>query len=89
MAHARANGRRRNPIEKQEALVRAASELFASRGYEAATTQEIAAYAGCAEGLIHRYFRGKKGLLLALIEGRVSRELLELSVVAQFEITFL
>lgn len=78
MAYGSVNGRRRDPTAKRHALVLAATELFASQGYEAATTQEIAACAGCAEGLIHRYFGGKRGLLLALIERRVSEELIEL-----------
>ena len=43
------------------------------------TTREIAAAAGCAEGLIHRYFKGKAGLLAAMIEHRVSKEVLDLT----------
>jgi TetR/AcrR family transcriptional regulator, regulator of cefoperazone and chloramphenicol sensitivity len=53
--------------------------LFASKGYEVTTTREIAASAGCAEGLIHRYFKGKAGLLAAMIEHRVSGEGMEFS----------
>jgi TetR/AcrR family transcriptional regulator, regulator of cefoperazone and chloramphenicol sensitivity len=53
---------------KERALVRAAAGLFGQKGYEATLTREIAAAAGCAEGLIHRYFGGKAGLLAALIE---------------------
>jgi len=83
MAHALAwpivKGRRQAPAARQQALLTAASELFAARGYEAATTHEIAAHAGCAEGLIHRYFGGKRGLLLALIDRRASQELAELA----------
>lgn len=71
--------RPRNPSARQQALIAAAAELFASRGYEAATTQAISAYAGCAEGLIHRYFGGKRGLLLSLIEHRASQELTALT----------
>lgn len=71
--------RQRNPGARRQALISAAATLFAARGYEAATTQEIAAHAGCAEGLIHRYFGGKRGLLLALIDHRVSGELGELA----------
>ena len=70
--------RNRNPAEKQESLIMAATKLFARRGYEATRTADIAAHAGCAEGLIHRYFGGKKGLLLALIQRRVSQEVVEL-----------
>jgi AcrR family transcriptional regulator len=64
---------KRDRIGKQQALMLAAANLFADRGYEATTTREIAARAGCAEGLIHRYFKGKAGLLFALIQNRVSR----------------
>jgi AcrR family transcriptional regulator len=50
------------------ALIDAANAVFAERGYDAATTRQIAERAGCAEGLIHRYFSGKRGLLLAILE---------------------
>jgi AcrR family transcriptional regulator len=58
---------KRDRPARQEALIRAATKLFATRGYEATTTREIAASAGCAEGLIHRYFKGKSGLLFSLM----------------------
>jgi AcrR family transcriptional regulator len=70
--------RTRDRAAKKDALVVAALELFASKGYETTTTREIAASAGCAEGLIHRYFKGKAGLLAALIEHRLSKEVLDL-----------
>ena len=54
--------------QRQLALIEAANTVFAERGFEAATTREIAERAGCAEGLIHRYFAGKRGLLLAILE---------------------
>jgi AcrR family transcriptional regulator len=68
----------RNRPAKQHALIVAALKLFASKGYEATTTREIAASAGCAEGLIHRYFSGKAGLLPALLEYRLSKEVADL-----------
>jgi AcrR family transcriptional regulator len=71
--------RKRDRAGKKQALMLAALKLFASKGYEATTTREIASCAGCAEGLIHRYFSGKAGLLPALIEYRVSREVAGLS----------
>jgi AcrR family transcriptional regulator len=64
---------------KQLALIMAALKLFASKGYETTTTREIATCAGCAEGLIHRYFRGKAGLLSALIRHRISKEVADLT----------
>ena len=66
--------RTRDGAAKKQALIRAALGLFASKGYEVTTTREIAASAGCAEGLIHRYFKGKAGLLAAMIEHRVRNE---------------
>jgi len=69
----------RDRAAREHALISAAAKLFASRGYEAATTREIALEANCAEGLIHRYFRGKSGLLMALIQSRVSRALAEMN----------
>lgn len=64
----------RNPQNKREALVSAATRLFAARGYRATTTRDIAAAAGCAEGLIHRYFHGKLGLLQAVLEAHAVRD---------------
>jgi AcrR family transcriptional regulator len=71
--------RKRDRAAKQSALIQAATELFALRGFERTTTRAIAARAGCAEGLIHRYFNGKAGLLLAIIHSRVSQEVVDLS----------
>src|SRR5581483_10606210 len=70
--------RTRNRAGKQHALIQAALKLFATKGYEATKTREIAAAAGCAEGLIHRYFKGKAGLLTALIEDHYSGEIVDL-----------
>ena len=66
--------RRRDRAGKQKALISAATSLFARRGYEATTTREIAAHAGCAEGLIHRYFGGKSGLLSTVVNLHFSEE---------------
>jgi AcrR family transcriptional regulator len=71
--------RTRNRAGKQEALIQAALKLFATKGYESTTTREIAALAGCAEGLIHRYFKGKAGLLPALVEHHFSKEIVDLT----------
>lgn len=72
--------RTRNRTAKEEALIQAALGLFATKGYDATTTREIAAAAGCAEGLIHRYFKGKAGLLPALVEHHFSKEMVDLTL---------
>jgi AcrR family transcriptional regulator len=61
---------KRDKEYRRRCLVDAATAVFAERGYDCATTREIAERAGCAEGLIHRYFNGKRGLLLAILEAR-------------------
>jgi TetR/AcrR family transcriptional regulator, regulator of cefoperazone and chloramphenicol sensitivity len=71
--------RTRDRAAKQRALLQAALKLFAGKGYEATTTREIASAANCAEGLIHRYFKGKAGLLTALIEYHFSQEVADLA----------
>ena len=53
---------------RQRALVAAAISAFAERGFDGSTTREVAERAGCSEGLIHRYFGGKQGLLVAVLE---------------------
>lgn len=55
---------------RQQALIDAANAVFAEHGYDAATTREVAARAGCSEGLIHRYFGSKRGLLVAILESK-------------------
>lgn len=70
--------RRQNRPAREQALVLAACRLFAAQGFENTTTREIAQEARCAEGLIHRYFGGKYGLLLAIINCRTSQEFMDL-----------
>jgi len=71
--------RPRDPEQRRADLINAANTVFAEHGYDAATTRAIAERAGCAEGLIHRYFNGKRGLLLAIIESKAAH------VVEEFE----
>lgn len=61
---------KRDKEQRRRCLIDAATAVFAERGFDCATTREIAERAGCAEGLIHRYFNGKRGLLLAILESR-------------------
>jgi AcrR family transcriptional regulator len=63
---------RRDKNLRQRALIEAATAVFAEHGYEGATTNEIAQRAGCSEGLIHRYFGGKRGLLRAIMDTKVA-----------------
>jgi AcrR family transcriptional regulator len=60
--------RRRDKEATKQALLAAGVEVFAEHGYDAATTRAVAQAAGVNEQLIQRYFGGKAGLLLAIIE---------------------
>ena len=59
--------RRRNRAATEAALIAAGTATFAERGYEATTTKAIAERAGCSEALIQIYFKGKEGLLNAVL----------------------
>ncbi|WP_051340178.1 TetR/AcrR family transcriptional regulator [Azospirillum halopraeferens] len=65
--------RRRDREATAAALLDSAKAVFSERGFDAATTREIAAGAGVNEQLIQRYFGGKSGLLLAVVD-RYGRE---------------
>lgn len=51
-----------------EAILDAAAELFADRGYARTTTNHVAARAGVSVGSLYQYFPGKDALLTALVE---------------------
>lgn len=51
-------------------LLRAASQVFARRGYAAATVQEIAEEAERTTGALYAHFESKEDLFLALLEQR-------------------
>jgi AcrR family transcriptional regulator len=61
-AHAEVRGR----------ILTAARHLFASKGYHAASMNEVARGAGLAKAAVYHYFKGKHDLLLALHEGLLS-----------------
>lgn len=46
----------------EQAIMRAAEELFLSQGFDRTSTVEIARLAGCNQSLVHYYFRSKKNL---------------------------
>ena len=48
----------------REKILQSALHLFASKGYEATTTKDLAAGANIAEGTLFRYFGNKKSILI-------------------------
>ncbi len=54
--------------DTRERLLRAAAELFASRGYDAVSVDEVAAAADRSSGAVYAHFGSKQGLLRALLD---------------------
>jgi AcrR family transcriptional regulator len=65
---ARRRGRRTAGQETKAALLAAAREVFAERGFEAATVRMIAARGGVDPAMVNHSFGGKESLFLAAIK---------------------
>jgi len=61
------NDSEKKMTDKQIRIVEAAVDIFAAKGYSAASTSEIAQKAGVAEGTIFRHYKTKKELLLSIV----------------------
>src|SRR5258708_18818801 len=56
------------PGPKREAILRAATDVFAQRGFFNAQVADIARAAGVAAGTVYLYFRSKDDLLISIFE---------------------
>jgi TetR/AcrR family transcriptional regulator, fatty acid metabolism regulator protein len=54
--------------DKRDAILRAAIDTFAARGYFTAQVADVARAAGIAAGTVYLYFRGKDDLLVSIFE---------------------
>lgn len=59
---------RKAPQERRSDILRVAAELFADKGYSAATVNDVVTHAGIAKGTFYYYFASKDALLEALID---------------------
>ena len=59
---------RLDPTTRRNQILDAANELFAERGYDEVTIDDVAKGAGVARGLVHHYFGGRKEVYVGLIE---------------------
>lgn len=64
------------PVDKRDAILRAATQAFARHGFFHAQVADIAREAGVAAGTVYLYFRGKDDLLASVFE-RAMREAID------------
>jgi len=76
----------RQPEATRAALVAAARELFAERGYAGVGTEEIVHRAGVTRGALYHHFADKEDLLRAVLHD-LARELAEASAAAALKQT--
>jgi TetR/AcrR family fatty acid metabolism transcriptional regulator len=57
--------------DKRDRILRAATKVFARKGFHATRVSEVAKAAGVADGTIYLYFKSKDDLLVSLFEDRV------------------
>ncbi len=76
----------RQPEATRAALVAAARELFAERGYAGVGTEEIVGRAGVTRGALYHHFTDKEDLMRAVLHD-LSRELAEASARAALKET--
>ena len=74
-AHPRRGGRRLSGGERRHQLFGTALRLFAERGYESTTMDEIADAAGVTKPLLYQHFSSKRALYLELLDS-IAGELL-------------
>lgn len=70
----------------EQAILKAAEELFLEQGFEQTTTKQIAQRAGCNQALLHYYYRTKDNLFVQIFEEKakfIATHFLDLNLTAQ------
>ncbi len=63
--------------ETRGRLLEAAASVYAKRGFNGATLEEVAAEAGFTKGAVYAHFGSKENLLLALLEEHLASQIAE------------
>lgn len=69
----------KQPEERKQELIDAASELFQSRGYERTAVSDIVHRVGVAQGLFYYYFHSKQDIFLAVIDQFIQAHIAQLA----------
>lgn len=71
------NSNNSNPLsrqqEREQKILKAATQLFSEQGYHHSSTRQIAKAAGVSEGTVFNYFESKNALLEEIIKGFYGR----------------
>ncbi len=70
----RSQKRTKDRAETEARLKQAAADVFSAHGYDGASVKQVADSAGVNVSLINRYFGGKEGLFLSMIEELVQQK---------------
>jgi AcrR family transcriptional regulator len=70
---ARSNRKRMTGKERREQLLNIGRRLFAERGFEGTSIEEIAAQAGVSKPVVYEHFGGKEGLYAVVVDREVER----------------
>ena len=63
-----ANTARMTALQRREQLIRVGRALFASKGFEAVSVEEIAANAKVSKPIVYEHFGGKEGLYAVIVD---------------------
>jgi AcrR family transcriptional regulator len=67
--------REERKAETRERLLVAAARVFAERGFQAASVDEVAQAAGFTKGAVYAHFESKEELFLAMLDARFAEQL--------------
>jgi AcrR family transcriptional regulator len=73
VANQKQRGKRLTATERRSQLIDIARGVFARRGYEAASVEEIAAKADVSKPIVYQHFGGKEGLYAVLVDREMDR----------------
>jgi len=70
------HGRKRvrmSALERREQLITVGRSVFAEKGYEATSVEEIAERAGVSKPVVYEHFGGKEGMYAVIVDREVAR----------------
>ncbi len=88
MPHAQRPSRAEKQAQTRVQLIDAAARVFATRGFQVATVEEIAEEAGYSHGAVYSNFAGKEELFLAVFEQYMTERIEEVAHATEIDGSF-